>query len=210
MGGDGQTRRCAPRTVAPGSLNGPRQSKSRSSGSSCSAVLERWPKSHVCEAFRFHRFVVRQTDRHHGCMARPRSLASRHAVVGAERSARWTARLSFSHRVGGCCGAQPRHSRAPPRSEVELAAIAERVGLAPSCMTDLIGTGAPDKAHEWIIRDVLAAGGFGVPTFVADDREVFSGTIGCLRSCTIWLADSLSSTRSKCHRPHHRDLRDCR
>jgi hypothetical protein len=69
----------------PGPLNGPRQSKSRSSDPLCSAVLERMPTSHVCEAFRFHRFAAGQTIRHHGCMALPRPLASRHAGVGVER-----------------------------------------------------------------------------------------------------------------------------
>jgi 2-hydroxychromene-2-carboxylate isomerase len=64
---------------------------------------------------------------------------------------------------------------APPASEEELAALARETGLPPASLSDLVGDGAASQAHERNLRDVISAGGFGVPTFVTDDGELFWG-----------------------------------
>ncbi len=81
--------------------------------------------------------------------------------------------------AGATFGAAILHSAfglgAPPRSEVELAAAARQAGLSSADLSDLMENGAADARHEQNMRDVLSAGGFGVPTFVVDDGEVFWG-----------------------------------
>jgi len=64
---------------------------------------------------------------------------------------------------------------APPQSEGALTAVADDTGVPPSLIIELVKTGAAQEAHEQNVRDVLSAGGFGVPTFVVDDGEVFWG-----------------------------------
>jgi 2-hydroxychromene-2-carboxylate isomerase len=64
---------------------------------------------------------------------------------------------------------------APPLSDAELAAVADGVGLPPDRAGDLVASGAAAEAHERNLADALAAGAFGVPTFVAEDGEVFWG-----------------------------------
>jgi 2-hydroxychromene-2-carboxylate isomerase len=64
----------------------------------------------------------------------------------------------------------------PANTEIQLAATAENVGVSASRMSDLIADGSAEQAHEQNLRDALAAGAFGVPTFVVvDDGEVFWG-----------------------------------
>ncbi len=64
---------------------------------------------------------------------------------------------------------------APPRSEEELAGLAQGAGLAAAAITGLLASGAAAEAHEQNLQAALSAGGFGVPTFVVDDGEVFWG-----------------------------------
>ncbi len=64
---------------------------------------------------------------------------------------------------------------APPRSDPDLAAVARDMQLSPESLSDLIASGAAVAAHKQNIAAVLSAGGFGVPTFVVDDGEVFWG-----------------------------------
>jgi 2-hydroxychromene-2-carboxylate isomerase len=49
------------------------------------------------------------------------------------------------------------------------------VGLSVSRLSGLIEDGSAQEQHEENLRAVLSAGGFGVPTFVVDDGEVFWG-----------------------------------
>lgn len=64
---------------------------------------------------------------------------------------------------------------APPCSRTELEELARKAGSSAERIADLVATGAAEEAHEQNIRDALAAGAFGVPTFVTDDGELFWG-----------------------------------
>lgn len=62
-----------------------------------------------------------------------------------------------------------------PQSPAELAAIATTARLPVDSLTELLRTGAAERAHEQNITDALSAGAFGVPTFITDDGELFWG-----------------------------------
>jgi len=100
------------------------------------------------------------------------------AAVDWRRIALWAVAAELLG-AGGAFGMAVLHSAfglgAPIHSDVELAAAARQVNLSPSDLSDLIGRGSADERHELNMRDVLSAGGFGVPTFVVDDGEVFWG-----------------------------------
>lgn len=100
------------------------------------------------------------------------------AAVGWRRIALWAVGAEVLG-AGAVFGAAVLHSAfglgAPARSEAELAASAQQAGLSCPVLANLIERGVAEKAHECNIQDVLSAGGFGVPTFVADDGEVFWG-----------------------------------
>lgn len=100
------------------------------------------------------------------------------AAVDWLRIALWTVAASLLGR-GAAFGATVLRAAfglgAPPQTETELAAVAEAIGLSATRMSKLIGGGAAAEALEQNARDLLAAGGFGVPTFVADDGELFWG-----------------------------------
>jgi len=100
------------------------------------------------------------------------------AAVDWRRIALWAVSAEVLG-AGAVFGAAVLHSAfglgAPARSEEELAASAQLAGLSCPVLSNLIECGVAEEAHERNIQDVLSAGGFGVPTFVADDREVFWG-----------------------------------
>ncbi len=62
-----------------------------------------------------------------------------------------------------------------PRGSTDLAKIAADAGLEAARLAALVETGAAATAHQQNIEDALAAGAFGVPTFVTDDGELFWG-----------------------------------
>lgn len=64
---------------------------------------------------------------------------------------------------------------APPQLEAALTALSANAGVSASLIIELVNTGGAQAAHEQNVRDVLSAGGFGVPTFVVDDGQVFWG-----------------------------------
>lgn len=62
----------------------------------------------------------------------------------------------------------------PPGVE-DLAGLAEVCGLSAGSLIDLVRTGAAEKAHQQNIDAALAAGAFGVPTFLTEDGALFWG-----------------------------------
>ena len=98
--------------------------------------------------------------------------------VDWRRIALWAAAAELLG-VGAVFGAAVLHAAfglgAPAGSDVKLAAVARQLDLSPPDLADLIRDGAADARHEQNMRDVLSAGGFGVPTFVVGDGEVFWG-----------------------------------
>jgi len=63
----------------------------------------------------------------------------------------------------------------PPRNDEELLSVAVSVGLAPGRMNDEAKSEAVAAAHRQTLLDALAAGAFGVPSFLVDDGELFWG-----------------------------------
>jgi 2-hydroxychromene-2-carboxylate isomerase len=63
----------------------------------------------------------------------------------------------------------------PPRSQAELAGLAGQAGLDPGPLAEVIGTGDAERALEHNLSRALAAGCFGVPSFVTEDGELFWG-----------------------------------
>ena len=61
-----------------------------------------------------------------------------------------------------------------PRTDVELASLADRSGLDGRDLVRLIDDAQTQAHHDRNIDDALAAGVFGVPSFVVD-RELFWG-----------------------------------
>lgn len=66
------------------------------------------------------------------------------------------------------------HGR-PLQTSADLARIAESRGLDARRMAELVETGAATAAHDRNLEDALAAGAFGVPTFVTETGELFWG-----------------------------------
>lgn len=100
------------------------------------------------------------------------------AAIDWRRAALWAVAADLLG-AGAAFGAAVLHAAfgqgAPPRSEAELAAAARQAGLRPSDLLGLVAGGAATARHEQTMQDALSAGAFGVPTFVADDGEVFWG-----------------------------------
>jgi len=63
----------------------------------------------------------------------------------------------------------------PPDSRGELAGLAARAGLDPGPLAEVIGSGDAERALEHNLSQALAAGCFGVPSFVVDDGALFWG-----------------------------------
>jgi 2-hydroxychromene-2-carboxylate isomerase len=100
------------------------------------------------------------------------------ATVDWHRIALWgvAAQLLGNGAAFGAAALQAAFGRgAPPRSDQELAALARDIGLSAARLAELIETGRASEAHEQNMAAVLSAGGFGVPTFIGDDGEVFWG-----------------------------------
>jgi 2-hydroxychromene-2-carboxylate isomerase len=63
----------------------------------------------------------------------------------------------------------------PPRDEKDLLAVAASVGLAPASLRDEAKSDNVAEAHRRALSDALAAGAFGVPSFLTNDGELFWG-----------------------------------
>jgi len=63
----------------------------------------------------------------------------------------------------------------PPRSLEALAGIAEAVGLPKREFSDAIASPSTAERHRDNLQSALAAGAFGVPSFVLDDGQLFWG-----------------------------------
>jgi 2-hydroxychromene-2-carboxylate isomerase len=63
----------------------------------------------------------------------------------------------------------------PPRDEEDLLAVAASVGLSPSSLREEAQSDGVAEAHRQTLADALAAGAFGVPSFLTDDGALFWG-----------------------------------
>ena len=63
----------------------------------------------------------------------------------------------------------------PPSGETELAELAATVGLDAAAFADALKSPATTRAYEDNLDAALAAGAFGVPTFVTEDGSLFWG-----------------------------------
>jgi len=63
----------------------------------------------------------------------------------------------------------------PPGGDAALAGVAQRCGLRAEGLMANVASGAAERRHEQNLTAALAAGAFGVPSFVVDDGEVFWG-----------------------------------
>lgn len=63
----------------------------------------------------------------------------------------------------------------PPQDHEALIRIAESVGITRSIFEDVEQDPCVEERHQLNVRDALAAGAFGVPTFVTEDGQLFFG-----------------------------------
>jgi 2-hydroxychromene-2-carboxylate isomerase len=63
----------------------------------------------------------------------------------------------------------------PPRSPEALGELAARVGLPAREFRDAIASRSTAERHRENLQSALAAGAFGVPSFVLDDGQLFWG-----------------------------------
>lgn len=63
----------------------------------------------------------------------------------------------------------------PPMAPGDLREEAQSLGLDVALVEEAVSSGAASVAHDRSVSDALAAGAFGVPTFVVDDGALFWG-----------------------------------
>jgi 2-hydroxychromene-2-carboxylate isomerase len=78
---------------------------------------------------------------------------------------------AFALRLFRACFADGR----PPRSPEALAELAGAVGLPMREFSDAVAAPATAARHRENLQSALAAGVFGVPSFVLDDGQLFWG-----------------------------------